>query len=71
LATPRQLGAATQALCVYVEDVDAHYRRAVAAGAEIVNPPSDTDFGSREYRARDLDGHTWTFGTYRPDGAGE
>ena len=51
---------------VYVEDVDAHYARATAAGAEIVRPLADTDYGSREYSARDPEGHLWSFGTYRP-----
>jgi uncharacterized glyoxalase superfamily protein PhnB len=51
---------------VYVEDVDAHYARARAAGAEIVRPLADTDYGSREYSARDPEGHLWSFGTYRP-----
>ena len=27
----------------------------------------DTDYGSREYTARDLEGHEWSFGTYRPE----
>jgi uncharacterized glyoxalase superfamily protein PhnB len=67
LTSPRMLGAVTQALCVFVEDVDAHFERARAAGAEITSPPADTDFGAREYHARDLEGHPWTFGTYRPD----
>jgi len=51
---------------VYVEDVDAHHERARAAGAEIVRPLADTGYGGREYGARDLDGHYWYFGTYRP-----
>ncbi len=51
---------------VYVEDEDAHYERARAAGAEIAYPPEDTDFGTRRYRALDLDGYEWSFGTYRP-----
>jgi uncharacterized glyoxalase superfamily protein PhnB len=55
-----------QGIYVYVEDVDAHYRRAKAAGAEIVRDLQDTDYGSREYSARDLDGHLWSFGTYHP-----
>ena len=56
----------SQGIYVYVEDVDAHYRRAKAAGAEIVRDLQDTDYGSREYSARDLDGHLWSFGTYNP-----
>jgi uncharacterized glyoxalase superfamily protein PhnB len=67
MASPRELGAATQALCVYVADIDEHFHRALSAGAEITSPPTDTDFGSREYHARDLEGHLWTFGTYLPD----
>lgn len=67
IASPQVLGAATQGLCVYVEDLDAHFERARSAGAEITSPPKDTDFGSREYHVRDLEGHFWTFGTYLPD----
>jgi uncharacterized glyoxalase superfamily protein PhnB len=70
MASPRALGFATQALCVYVEDLDAHFERARAAGAEITSRPADTDFGAREYHARDVEGHPWTFGTYRPDAGG-
>jgi uncharacterized glyoxalase superfamily protein PhnB len=52
----------------WVEDLETHYARARAAGAEIVRPLADTDYGTREYGARDLDGHLWFFGTYRPPG---
>src|SRR6266576_4362547 len=55
-----------QGVYVYVEDVDAHYARAKAAGAEIVMELEDTDYGSRGYSVRDLEGHLWSFGTYRP-----
>ena len=51
---------------VAVDDVDAHHDRAKAAGAEIVREPFDTDYGSRDYVARDLAGNVWSFGTYRP-----
>jgi uncharacterized glyoxalase superfamily protein PhnB len=53
-------------LYVAVDDVDAHHERAKAAGAEIVREPQDTDYGSREYAARDVEGYVWSFGTYRP-----
>jgi len=66
IASPTTLGASTQMLAVYIDDPDAHFRRALAAGAKILYPPTDTDFGSREYHALDLEGHPWTFGTYRP-----
>jgi uncharacterized glyoxalase superfamily protein PhnB len=66
MTSPQIACTVTQALCVYVEDPDAHYRKAQAAGAKISAPPKDTDFGSREYHVLDLEGHPWTFGTFRP-----
>jgi uncharacterized glyoxalase superfamily protein PhnB len=65
--SPRSLGGViTQALCVYVDDVDAHCERAKAAGAKIIEPPSTMDYGEeywadRSYRAADLEGHQWWF----------
>jgi len=56
----------SQGVYVAVDDADAHYERAKAAGAEIVREIEDTPYGSREYTARDLDGHVWSFGTYKP-----
>jgi uncharacterized glyoxalase superfamily protein PhnB len=56
-----------QGLYVHVEDVDGHYARAQAAGAQIVMPLRSTEYGSREYSARDPDGHLWSFGTYLPE----
>jgi uncharacterized glyoxalase superfamily protein PhnB len=51
---------------VAVDDIDAQSARAKAAGAEIVRVLNDTDYGSREYSARDVEGHLWSFGTYNP-----
>ena len=59
-------GTVQQGVYVQVDDVDAHYARARAAGAEIVRPLQDTDYGSREYSVRDPEGHLWSFGTYLP-----
>lgn len=53
-------------LYLVVDDVEAHHARAAEAGAEIVYPPEDTEFGTRRYRARDPEGHEWSFGTYAP-----
>lgn len=66
MKTPRELGAVNGGIYVFVEDVDAHYDRARGAGAEIVRELAETDHGSREYVARDLEDHLWGFGTYRP-----
>jgi uncharacterized glyoxalase superfamily protein PhnB len=51
---------------VAVPDADQHCRRAREAGAEIIAEPFDTDYGSRDYTALDLEGNQWHFGTYRP-----
>jgi len=67
---PQKGGPVTQSVYAVVEDADAHHRRAKAAGAEIVRDLQDTDYGSREYSARDPEGHLWHFGTYRPGEAG-
>ncbi|WP_374384640.1 VOC family protein [Dongia sp.] len=58
----------TEPMGVYVcvEDIETHYAKAKAAGAEIVRPLSDTPYGAREYSARDCGGHLWSFGTYDP-----
>ena len=52
------------------EDIDGHYERSKAAGAEIVMEPADQDYGSRDYSCRDLEGNLWSFGTYRPSLSG-
>jgi uncharacterized glyoxalase superfamily protein PhnB len=58
------------AVYVVVADVDAHAEHARAHGAEITREPNDTDYGSREYAARDPEGKTWYFGTYQPFASG-
>ncbi|HRX40544.1 MAG TPA: VOC family protein, partial [Parvularculaceae bacterium] len=44
------------------EDIDAHCARARKAGAEILMEPETQFYGDRTYRARDPEGHIWTFG---------
>lgn len=51
---------------VMVKEIDDHYARAKAAGADIVRPIADTEYGAREYSVRDCEGHLWSFGTYDP-----
>lgn len=61
-------GSANSTFGVYatVTDPDEHCARARTAGAEITMEPTDMDYGSREYAARDLEGNHWYFGTYQP-----
>jgi uncharacterized glyoxalase superfamily protein PhnB len=46
---------------VMVDDVDAHAARSAGAGARILRPPADQDYGERIYVAEDLEGHRWMF----------
>ena len=64
--TVADVGTTTGAAYVNVRDVDAHYARAKAAGAQIVRELENTPYGSREYAARDPEGQVWDFGTYDP-----
>jgi uncharacterized glyoxalase superfamily protein PhnB len=66
MRSARDLGGVNQGLYIVVGDVDAHCTRATAAGANIVRPLVDQDYGSREYTAHDPEGNLWSFGTYRP-----
>ena len=66
LVRPRQVGGVTMSVYVIVEDPDAHFARAKAAGAEIVLEPVTQDYGGRDYTCKDPEGHVWTFGTYDP-----
>jgi uncharacterized glyoxalase superfamily protein PhnB len=54
-------GSATAGVHVYVDDVDAHYERAKAAGATINMEPTDQPYGDRRYDCEDLEGHDWFF----------
>ena len=47
---------------VEVDDVGAHYERAVAAGATILREPEEPGIGFRIYTAEDTEGHRWMFG---------
>ena len=63
LASPHSLSAQTGGLVVRVDDVDAHYAKARAAGAHIDQEPADQPYGQREYGVRDLEGYRWWFAT--------
>lgn len=54
---------------VVVDEVDAHHAGAVEHGVEILMPPTDQDYGSRDCMARDAEGDVWSFGTYAPGSA--
>lgn len=59
---PSSLGSFTA--YVVTTNPDAVYARAKGAGAEIIDELHETDYGSRDFAARDLEGNRWSFGTY-------
>ena len=59
-------GIGSQSAYIVVTDVDDHYKKAVAAGAEIVIDIKNEDHGGRAYSCRDPEGHIWNFGSYDP-----
>jgi uncharacterized glyoxalase superfamily protein PhnB len=64
--SPKSLGGRnTQTVHVQLaegEDIDAHCARARNAGAQIVQEPVMQFYGDRTYRAKDPEGHVWSFG---------
>ncbi|MGE3302667.1 MAG: VOC family protein [Hyphomonadaceae bacterium] len=62
--SPASLGGKnTQTIHIHLTtDVDAHCDHARRAGAAILQAPADQFYGDRTYRARDPEGHIWTFG---------
>ena len=68
MRTPRELGAVKPGrLCDRGRRDRRPLRASSSAGADIVRELHDTDYGSRDYAARDPEGNLWSFGTYRPE----
>ncbi len=65
--SPSRLGQWTQSLSVFVEDVDAHYEHAKAAGVKVVEELHETAYGERQYGAEDPEGHHWLFSKHVRD----
>ena len=65
--SPKSLhGATTQGLFIYVDDIEAHYARALASGAQVARELATTDYGAeywidRGYAVLDPEGHAWHF----------
>ena len=55
-----------KAIYIAVDDADSACERARAAGARILEEPTDRDYGSREFICEDPEGNVWSFGTYWP-----
>jgi len=70
--SPQSLGGSPVAIHLYVDDVDALAKRAVAAGAKLARPVEDQFYGDRSGSLEDPFGHRWTVSTHKEDvSAGE
>ena len=58
--SPKSLGGTTVSIFLYVHDVDALFKRAVAAGATATMPPTDMFWGDRYGKVSDPFGHEWS-----------
>ena len=58
---PLDSATVSQYATVHIDNVDEHFARAKAAGAVILKEPQDMPFGVRQYTAKDVGGHWWTF----------
>lgn len=61
---PKARGGATSSLMVYVEDVDAAFRRATEAGATAERPVENQFWGDRMGSLVDPFGHSWSLATH-------
>lgn len=65
--SPLSLGGSPVTLHLYVEDADAAFARAVAAGATVTLPLADQFWGDRYGRVSDPFGHHWAIATHLRD----
>lgn len=61
ILTDQGEGASGHSVHVRVDDADAHYEHAAAAGARVGERPTEYPFGEKQYTAEDPWGHRWTF----------
>jgi PhnB protein len=65
--SPKTLGGTPVSFCLYVEDVDARFQQAIAAGGRETRPLKDQFYGDRSGTFEDPFGHTWTLATHVED----
>jgi PhnB protein len=64
---PRALGGCTASLHIFTDDNAALLRRAVEAGAEVIQPPTDMFYGASSASVRDPYGHVWVLLSWKQD----
>lgn len=65
--SPESLGGSPVSILLYVEDVDALFSQAVAAGAKVQRPVTDQFYGDRLGGLTDPFGHVWYIATHKED----
>ena len=65
--SPHSFGGSPVSIMVYVQDVDAFVKQAVAAGAKVVTPVENKFYGDRSGSLEDPFGHHWHFATHVED----
>jgi len=65
--SPKTLGGTPVSFCIYVEDIDARFQQAIAAGGRETRPVKDQFYGDRSGTFEDPFGHTWTLATHVED----
>jgi PhnB protein len=65
--SPLGLGGTPVTISLYVEDADAVFQQAVAAGAQVRMPPMDMFWGDRYGQVTDPFGHIWAIATHKED----
>ncbi len=65
--SPKHLGAVTHNTYVYVDDIEAHFARAKAAGATILDEVEEQFYGDKRYGVEDPEGHVWYFAEHVRD----
>jgi PhnB protein len=67
MRSAESMGGSPVAFYLYVENSEAAFDKAVAAGASVVQPMQDAFWGDRLGTVKDPFGHTWTFATHTRD----
>ncbi|HVS34360.1 MAG TPA: VOC family protein [Gemmataceae bacterium] len=65
--SPQTLGGCSVTLHLNVDDVDAMFKQAVAAGAQAIMPPTDMFWGDRYGQVTDPFGQRWAIATHKED----
>jgi len=65
--SPTTLGGSPVGIMLYVEDVDARFNQAIAAGGTVERPVIDQFYGDRSGTLKDPFGHKWTISTHKED----